>query len=88
MRSNPPEHKRNWLLKGLWAWVFGIAGVGITAFVAMTEGKHYSWLMWLAIPYLLISFAIALIVYALPSFVSQGENGQSEEQRSEERREQ
>ncbi len=88
MLSNPPAQKWNWLLKGLWAWVFGIAGIGIIAFVALTEGRYYSWLMWLAIPYLLISFAIALIVYALPSFVDLGENGQSEEQDSDGRRNQ
>jgi hypothetical protein len=88
MQSNPPQHKKNWFLKGLWVWVFGLAGIAIIAFVALTEGRYYAWLLWLAIPYLLISFVAALIVYALPIFLSFGEDGQPEEERSEENRDQ
>jgi hypothetical protein len=85
MQSNSPERKK-WYLKGLWVWVFGLAGIAIIAFVAVTEGRYYSWLLWLAIPYLLTSFVMALIVYALPLFLSLGEDGQPKEQHSEENR--
>ena len=86
MQSSPPKRTKNWFRRGLWAWVFGLAGIAIIVFVVVTEGEYYTWLLWLAIPYLLISFVIALIVYALPIYLTLTEDGQPEEHHSEERR--
>lgn len=67
-------------MKGLWAWILGTAGVLIIAFVAITGGRYGAWLLWLAIPYLLLSFVYAIIVYALPEFMYVVEESQPEQQ--------
>jgi hypothetical protein len=88
MVSDPSDLRKKWYSNGRWAWAFGIAGIAIVAFVAATEGRYYSWLLWLAIPYLMISLGYAFLVHAVPVFLRFNEDGQSEEESPEEHRQQ
>lgn len=65
-----------------------MTGIAILAFVAATEGKYYSWLLWLAIPYLMISLGYAFLVYAVPVYLNFIEDEQPKTESPEEKREQ
>ena len=68
--------------------MFGLTGIAIVVFVAATEGKYYSWLLWLAIPYLMISLGYAFLVHAIPVFFSFMEADQQKTDATKEDREQ
>ena len=88
MQSTSTMRDRKWYSGGRWAWVFGLTGIAIVAFVAATEGKYYSWLLWLATPYLMISLGYAFLVYAIPVFFSLMEDDQPKADAPEEKRQQ
>jgi hypothetical protein len=70
MQQDQSGQTRKWYSKGRWALVFALIGVLIIAFVAATRGEHLAWLLWIAIPLLMISLAYFYIINAIKYFLA------------------
>ena len=55
----------------------------IVAFVAATRGEYGAWLLWIAIPFLMISLGYLFIISALPVFFDSVADGKSESDQEE-----
>lgn len=65
MSSVKSEAKSKWYSKGRWALVLALIGILIVSFVAATQGAYGAWLLWIAVPLLMISLAYFYVVNAL-----------------------
>jgi hypothetical protein len=65
MQSNKPEAKRKWNVRGRWAFIPAIVGILIVSFVAATRGAYGAWMLWIAVPLLMISLGYIYLVNAL-----------------------
>jgi len=81
------EATGKWYSRGRWAWVFALIGILIVAFVAATRGEHGAWMLWMAIPLLMISLGYFYLVNALAFFWGKGVYHQGESRPEEEQRE-
>jgi hypothetical protein len=65
MQSDKPEAKRKWEVRGRGAFIPAIAGILIVSFVAATEGAYGAWMLWIAVPMLMISLGYIYLINAL-----------------------
>jgi hypothetical protein len=65
MQSDKPESKGKWNIRGRWAFIAAIAGILIVSFVAATRGAYGAWMLWIAVPLLMISLGYIYLIYAL-----------------------
>lgn len=65
MQSDKPEAKRKWNVRGRWAFITAVAGIVIVSFVAATRGTYGAWMLWIAVPLLMISLGYIYVIYAL-----------------------
>lgn len=63
--------------------VLALVGGAIVSFVAATGGRHGAWMLWIAVPFLMISLGYFYVVNALPVFMGQSAHGQSEPEQEE-----
>lgn len=87
MHSNQPEATRKWYAHGRWALILALVGAAILSFVVLTGGTYGAWMLWIAVPFLMISLGYFYVANALPIFLNKGANHQSERELQEERRE-
>jgi len=87
MRSDKSESVRKWIVKERFALVPAIFGGLIVTFVAATRGAYGAWLLWIAVPLLMISLGYFFLVNALPILMNNGANHQSDREPKEEPRE-
>jgi fatty-acid desaturase len=87
MQSDQLEATRKWYAQGRWALVLALIGVVIVCFVVATRGEYGAWMLWIAVPLLMISLGYFYIVNAIPVFLGAGEHHQSEREQEEEPRE-
>jgi len=87
MQSDQSEATRKWYSKGRWALVLALIGVMIVSFVAATRGEYGAWMLWIAVPLLMISLGYFYLVNAIKYFIRGSANHQSEREQEEERRE-
>ncbi|OGS56733.1 MAG: hypothetical protein A3K60_02615 [Euryarchaeota archaeon RBG_19FT_COMBO_56_21] len=70
MQPDQSEATRKWYSKGRWAIAMAIIGIIIIIFVAATGGEYGAWLLWIAIPFLMISLAYFFIINAIRYFLT------------------
>jgi hypothetical protein len=87
MQSGQHEVMRGWLAHGRWALVLAVVGGAILSFVVITRGTYGAWMMWIAVPFLMISLGYFYLVNALPVFMGESEDHQSETEQQEKPRE-
>lgn len=78
MRSGKSEATRKWIAHVRFALVPAIVGGLIVAFVAVTGGEYGAWLLWIAVPLLMISLGYFYLVSALPVLLGKEIHNQSE----------
>ena len=69
MNPDTPPRLRKWYSGGLWALVFAAVGILIIAFMIATGAKYATWLLWIAIPLLMISLGYFFVVNAIKYFL-------------------
>ena len=67
--------------------VLAFVGGAILSFVVVTRGTYGAWMMWIAVPFLMISLGYFYLVNALPVFMGESANHQSETEQQEKRHE-
>ena len=87
MQSGQHEVMRGWFAHGRWALVLAFVGGAILSFVVVTRGTYGAWMMWIAVPFLMISLGYFYVVNALPVFTDESANHQSETEQQEKPRE-
>jgi len=87
MQSDQSESTRKWYAQGRWALVLALIGILIVFFVAATRGEYGAWLLWIAVPSLMISLGYFYLVNAIKYFIRGSANNQSEREQEEEHRE-
>jgi len=65
MPSGQTEAPRRWYSRGRWAYVFVIIGVLITILVASTGGTYGAWMMWIAVPLLMVGLGYLFLINLL-----------------------
>ena len=86
MQSHRPESARKWIVQMRFGLVPAMVGGVVVAFVA-TRGADDAWLLWFAVPLLMIGLGYLYVVSALPIFLNEGANHQSDREPREELRE-
>jgi len=69
MQQGPQRHMVNWFVRNRWALVPTITGMAIVAFVILTGGEHGAWLLWIAIPMLILGLGYFFLINAVKYFV-------------------
>jgi len=82
MRSDKSRPSREWSSGETLALVFLLLGLADVLFVAVTEGGHAVWTLWIAVPMLMFSLLYILLVNALPIFFGRTRSDEPEEERS------
>jgi len=59
----------SWYVRDRWGLVPTITGILIVAFVAATRGEYAAWLLWIAIPMLMIGLGYFVVVNAVRYFM-------------------
>lgn len=72
MRSNKSEAIRKRIVHERFALVPAVVGGIIVTFVAATRGGYGAWILWIAVPLLMISLGYFYMVHALPVFLDKG----------------
>lgn len=70
MQSDKPEAKRKWNVRGRRAFIPAIAGILIVSFVAATGGTYGAWMLWIAVPLLMISLGYIYLINALAGIIA------------------
>lgn len=78
---------RKWYGHGRWALVLALIGAAILSFVIVTRGTVGAWMLWIAVPFLMISLGYFYVVNALPVFLGKGASHESEPKVQEPRKE-
>jgi len=65
MSSGQAEAPRRWYARGRWAYVFVIIGVLIIILVASTWGTYGAWMMWIAVPLLMVGLGYLFLINML-----------------------
>lgn len=74
MQSGRSESAKKWIVKVRFGLVPAIVGGVIVAFVAATQGAYAPWLLWMAVPLVMIGLGYIYLVYALQIFLERGED--------------
>jgi amino acid transporter len=72
------EAARKWYSKGRWALLLAMVGALIVAFVIVTGATCATWLLWIAVPLLMIGLGYIYLRHALPVFLDSGSDHESE----------
>lgn len=86
MSSGATSPTRLWLAKNRWPVLLAVIGVVIIAFVVATRGEQATWLLWIAVPLLMISLGYLFLINAIPVFLESFETTESESEKKEEPR--
>lgn len=78
MQSERSKSIKKWIVRVRFGLVPTIFGGLIVAFVVATQGAHYAWLLWIAVPLLMIGLGYLYVVSALPIFLNEVADSQSE----------
>jgi len=62
MQSNEERAPKKWYVRGRWALLLTVIGALLLSFVIVTRGEYATWLMWFAIPFLMIGLAYFFVV--------------------------
>ena len=65
MNSNSRKAKKKWYANGRWAFVLALIGILMLAFVILTQGNRAAWIMWIALPLLMVSLGYLFLVNAV-----------------------
>ncbi len=76
--------KKKWVFYGKWALSPTIVGAAILTFEVVTGAKYAPWLLWFAVPLLMIGLGYIFIINAIAAIITVGEVGESEERNGEE----
>lgn len=69
MNPEAPPRPRKWYSAGRWALVFAAVGILIIAFIIATGAEYATWLLWIAIPLMMISLGYFFVVNAIKYFI-------------------
>jgi hypothetical protein len=69
MVSGRLESLKRWIVRERIGFVPGVLGVAILVLVIVTGGKGTAWLMWFAIPLLMLSLGYIAVTSAIPLFL-------------------
>jgi len=87
MQSGKHDATRRWYSHGRWALVLALVGIAILSFVVVTRGTIGAWMLWIAVPFLMISLGYFYVINALPVFWGKSADSQSETEQQEKTRE-
>lgn len=70
MQLGPSNAEPRWYVRNRWGLVPTITGILIVSFVAATRGEYGAWLLWIAIPMLMIGLGYFFVINAVRYFIS------------------
>lgn len=70
MQSGSSKAEPRWFVRNRWGLVPTITGILIVSLVAATRGEYGAWLLWIAVPLLMIGLGYFLVVNVVRYFVS------------------
>ena len=80
MQSVKTKGPEKWHVRGRWAIVLVVIGALIIAFVIATNGEQGAWMLWIALPSLMIGLGYLFLVNAIPVFFAPFEDQPSEKE--------